>query len=67
MSIAPALESPTKDPDNEYDAFRVKKEKRGSKDLKSQSTEKMGTIYIKQRTEQRELETKRLVGAKVQR
>lgn len=66
MSTAPALESLMKGPDSKYDALRARKEERGPKDLKSQSIEKIGTIYIKQRTEQREFQTKRLVGAKVQ-
>lgn len=67
MSTAPVLESPMKGQDSEYDAFRARKEERGPKDVKSQSIKKMGTMYIKQRTEQREFQTKRLVGAKVRR
>lgn len=67
MSTAAALESLMKGPDNEYNALRARREERGPEDLKSQSIEKMGTIYIKQRTEQREFQTKRLEGAKVQR
>lgn len=65
MSTAPVLESLTKGQDSEYEAFRARKEERGPKDTKSQSIKKMGTMYIKQRTEQREFQTKRLVGAKV--